>query len=252
MAQEEQAHNSFPATDWVLLGKLKVPGERDAAVDALCRTYWKPLYLYARKLGLKHEDAEDITQTFFYSHLSRAIFAEVSPERGRLRGFLTTSFQNLLKEDWRKRYAKKRGGGMERIPLHEAEAEYAALAPETSHLSADDFLDYFMARQLLDQAMEDLAVDSDSRDARLEFRLLKDHLPSRAKEKRREENAREMEAIAEQLRISPGSVRNNLRRMRLRYRQFLLNRVGTTLEAPTPEAVQDELARLAAALAKAS
>ena len=35
------------------------------ALASLCRTYWYPLYAFARRQGYKSDDAADLTQGFF-------------------------------------------------------------------------------------------------------------------------------------------------------------------------------------------
>ncbi len=41
------------------------------ALEKLCRTYWFPLYAYARRRGHSVEDAQDLTQEFFARVLER-------------------------------------------------------------------------------------------------------------------------------------------------------------------------------------
>src|SRR5204862_6000450 len=40
-----------------------------AALEQLCRAYWKPLFVVARRLGQGEHDAQDLTQAFFEQFL---------------------------------------------------------------------------------------------------------------------------------------------------------------------------------------
>ena len=58
----------FVSTRWTIVLKA---GESAAtsvqslnALSELCRIYWRPLYVFLRKKGYGHEDAQDLTQGF--------------------------------------------------------------------------------------------------------------------------------------------------------------------------------------------
>jgi RNA polymerase sigma-70 factor (ECF subfamily) len=82
-----------------------------AALEQLCRAYWRPLRAFAIRSGHPIEDAEDFTQEFFLRLLARNGLAQVSPEKGRFRNFLLVSFRNFLADQRDKARAAKRGGG---------------------------------------------------------------------------------------------------------------------------------------------
>jgi len=46
----------------------------DAALEDLCRTYWHPIYCFARRRGQGPEDAQDLTQEFFRRLIERRDF----------------------------------------------------------------------------------------------------------------------------------------------------------------------------------
>ena len=67
----------FATTHWSLVeaartDKASHPQAREA-LEALCRTYWYPLYAYARRRGLSAEDAQDVTQGFFAKMLEKSM-----------------------------------------------------------------------------------------------------------------------------------------------------------------------------------
>ena len=57
----------FSTTRWsvVLLAGQEVSPESAAALEKLCRAYWQPICIFARRKGWNEEDAKDLTQQFF-------------------------------------------------------------------------------------------------------------------------------------------------------------------------------------------
>src|SRR5215208_6048470 len=100
----------FNTTHWsvvLLAGETQAP-EGDAALNSLCRTYWHPLYAYARRAGHSPEDAQDLTQDFFARLLEKKYLKLATQKRGRFRSFLLKSLQHFLVNDWIHRQAQKR------------------------------------------------------------------------------------------------------------------------------------------------
>lgn len=102
-------------------------GAAGAALDALCRAYWRPLYAYARGRGLARADAQDAVQEFFETALRRELFARAEEERGRLRTFLLTAFKRVLLDRAEHAAAARRRpeGGWAEGDFEAAEAEWA-------------------------------------------------------------------------------------------------------------------------------
>ncbi len=60
------ADSRFQTTLWSVVLRAGEDGPpKQAALDQLCRLYWKPLFVYCLGKGLKVENAEDLTQAFF-------------------------------------------------------------------------------------------------------------------------------------------------------------------------------------------
>ena len=93
-----------------------------AALEELCRSYWYPLYAYARRRGHDGASAEDLTQGFFTQLLARDDLAKADPTRGRFRSFLLTAFQNFLLNEQVRQEALKRGGRHRVLSIDSAEA----------------------------------------------------------------------------------------------------------------------------------
>src|SRR4029077_16089483 len=104
---------------------LEAQGESPTAQEALenlCRTYWRPIYSFVRREGVKPEEAKDITQGFFALNLERKDFQSVRQEKGGLRSFLLDSLKHFMMNERRDAAAIKRGGGRTLLPLDEVES----------------------------------------------------------------------------------------------------------------------------------
>jgi len=126
----------FPATSWSLVRRVRAGGsaveERvaGAALDALCRAYWRPLYAYARGRGLARADAQDAVQEFFATALRRELFQRAEEGQGKLRSFLLTAFKRVLADRAAREAAARRNpeGGWAEGDFEAAEAEWARTA----------------------------------------------------------------------------------------------------------------------------
>src|SRR6185503_7051707 len=92
----------FTTTHWSVV--LAAGGNQDtrsaAALDALCRAYWYPLYFYVRRLGQTAPEAQDSIQEFFLRVLQKNSLTAADPTRGRFRSFLLTSLKHFLINEW--------------------------------------------------------------------------------------------------------------------------------------------------------
>jgi DNA-directed RNA polymerase specialized sigma24 family protein len=122
----------FPATSWSLVRRVRGVDERaaGAALDALCRAYWRPLYAYARGGGLARADAQDAVQEFFATALRRELFQRAEEAQGKLRSFLLTAFKRVLMDRAAQAAAARRKpeGGWAEGDFEAAEAEWARTA----------------------------------------------------------------------------------------------------------------------------
>jgi hypothetical protein len=69
----------FATTHWsvVLAAGDSGSPESQEALEKLCRTYWYPLYAFARRQGRDAEAAQDLTQSSF-GHFDRVPFLHAS------------------------------------------------------------------------------------------------------------------------------------------------------------------------------
>src|SRR5215472_14053716 len=88
---------AFTTTHWSVVLEAQGPTPAaQAALEKLCRTYWRPIYAFVRRQGTEPEEAKDLTQGFFALLLERRDLDTVRKEKGRLRSYLLTSLKHFL------------------------------------------------------------------------------------------------------------------------------------------------------------
>lgn len=208
------------------------------AMEDLCRTYWFPLYAFARRCGNSKEDAEDLTQGFFARLLAGNDLERMSPERGRFRAFLLAAMKNFLANEWDKSVRQKRGGGLPALSMNNLDAE-ARYQVEPSHtLSPDKLYDRAWALTLLERVLCKLEHANAGNAA---FARLKPCLTA-------ESRAIDHAAVAAELGSSEGAVRVAVHRLRRQYRDFLRAEISDTLD--DPDDFEDELKALYASFSR--
>ena len=231
---------AFATTHWSVV--LEAQGELPAAQEALeklCRIYWRPIYAFLRRQGVRPEEAEDITQGFFAMILERKDFQSVRQEKGRLRSFLLASLKHFMANERRDAATIKRGGGRTLIPLDWIGSDDSTEFDRSDMLSADLLYDRRWALTVLDRVFARLREESRaSPNGPLLERLntlLSDEpdRPSRAE-------------IAREFGMTENAVKQAFHRLRQRYRQLLREEVAHTVA--TPAEIEDELRHLIAAL----
>ncbi|MES2707961.1 MAG: hypothetical protein V4726_15315 [Verrucomicrobiota bacterium] len=230
----EDNPGSFPRTRWSLV--LEAQEDDPAALAALCRAYWFPLYCYARRLGHGLEDAQDLTQGFFEMLLTRQALKQAREDRGKLRAFLLTSLKHFSAERHRHRQAGKRGGGKPVLEFDAMEAEQRYALEPRDELSPEREFDRAWARQLLASVLEKLGEAYRSAGKAEVFLALQDHLTGGGSE--------DYGRAAAALGLSPAGVRYAAFKLRERYRALLRAAIQQTVTTETE--IGDELQHLRA------
>jgi RNA polymerase sigma-70 factor (ECF subfamily) len=219
---------------------LQAQGESRAAQEALeklCRTYWRPIYGFVRRQGVRPEEAKDLTQGFFALLLERRDLNAVRQEKGRLRSYLLTSLKHFLTNERNRAMAIKRGAGQRLIPLEDLRERIGFEPTET--LPADQIYENRWALSLLDQVLARLREEyRTAGNIRLFDRLQKSltYEPNRLSPS---ETAREFG-------MTESAVRQASYRLRQRYRQLLREEIAHTVMAAGD--IEDELRHLVAVL----
>src|SRR5262245_7546455 len=116
---------SFATTRWSVVART-AGGEDEAvnaALEALCQAYWRPIYAEIRRRGSRPEDAQDLTQEFFACLLRRQSFGKADREKGRFRSWLLGSLDYFLTDNYRRRTAEKRGGHAPVLRIEDEDVE---------------------------------------------------------------------------------------------------------------------------------
>lgn len=226
----------FSTTNWSVV--LEAQGQSPAAQEALeklCRTYWRPVYSFVRREGIKTEEAEDLTQRFFALLLERRNFDDVRKEKGRLRSYLLTSLKHFLVSEHRRAVTAKRGKGQQPIPLEELAAIGSADIEPADLLSADRIYERRWALTLMEQVLRRLRDEYAMAGNAELFDLLKQLLPD-------EPGAPSRAEIAAQLGMTENGVRQSLYRFRQRYQILLRDEIAHTVAIASD--IEDELRHL--------
>src|SRR3954471_19555406 len=168
----------FLTTHWsvVRAARGEATTEASHALESLCRTYWQPLYIYARRRGHGPQDAEDLTQGFFAKLLEKDWLAAVPQERGRFRQFLLMAFKRFLANESDHAKRLKRGGGLAAVPLDTVLGEKLYREETPPSASADEVYDRRWALSLLDATLARLRAEFDKAGRTHEFETLKPQL----------------------------------------------------------------------------
>jgi len=231
---------AFTTTHWSVV--LEAQGESPAAqraLEILCRTYWRPLYGFARRQGLTREEAQDLIQEFFARLLEHRNLDTVRREKGRLRFYLLVSLKRFLGSERHRASGVKRYETGQSIPLDELLESEAADFELAETLSADRLYERSWALAVLEQVLARLEAEYRAAGHGPLFDQLKEFLVG--------EQGRPLQAeIAEKLGMTENAVKQAFHRFRQRYRVLLREEIAHTVIAPGD--VEDELRHLISVL----
>ncbi len=157
----------------VLAAKDKASPDSAAALEALCRTYWYPLYAFVRRQGHTACDAQDLTQGFFARLLEKDYLAAAAREKGRFRTFLLVALKRFLANEWDHARRLKRGGGHTHFSLETEMGEERYQAEGGDGLPPDRLYERRWAMTLLEQALARLRAEHAAAGKTTEFEKLK-------------------------------------------------------------------------------
>jgi RNA polymerase sigma-70 factor (ECF subfamily) len=219
--------------------------EARAALEALCRAYWPPLYAFARRGGARPDEAADLVQDFFALLLEKGDLAAADPQRGRFRAWLLTAFRHHAANLRVRERAAKRGGGRRplsldapRVDAGEAETRYGPQLADPR--TADAEYERQWALLVLERAMQRLSAELLRAGKGQELEALRPFLTA-------DDERLPYSKVAQELGRSAGSIKVAVHRLRRRYGELLREEVSGTLADPSE--VADELADLMAAFA---
>ena len=237
-----QGARVFATTRWTVVLQAGGPTSEGSAwaLEQLCRTYWYPLYSFARRSGVPPHDAEDLTQAFFAYLLEKDVIARADRERGRFRSFLLTAFKNYHANERARHAAAKRGGGHNLVSFDELQAEDRYQHEPKNNLSPEKLYEQKWAASLLEQVMQILRTEYTTLGKGPLFDILRSVIWGG-----RQEGG--YEPLARQAGLTEGAFKVAVHRMRSRFKECLRQEVAQTVA--TPGEVDDELRHLLSALA---
>lgn len=214
---------SFPPTRWTLIKRVQAGG-RDAAgaMEELCRSYWYPIYAYARHAGFPPHDAEDLTQTFFQGVVNYRSIEAVDREKGRMRTFMLTLLKRVIANHHRHESAGKRGGGQKALALDPSDAEERYAREPVDPRSTEEFFDRTWAQDVLAAATSRLRAEYGKAQNLDTWEALAEFLPLG-------ENATPYAEVAARLQMREPTLRLQIHRMRKRYAKLIEEEVAATV-----------------------
>lgn len=231
----------FATTHWSVVlsaGQSSLPDAAEA-LEKLCRAYWYPLYVFARRQGNSPEDAQDLTQDFFSRLLEKNYIANANPERGKFRTFLLRSLKNFLVNEWKRAGRLKRGGGLAFLSIDENAAEHRYAMEGTEEPNPDAEYEKRWAVTLIEQVLTTLREEFNAADKAPLFDQLKGFIWG-------DKSTLSYAEIAVQSKLSEGAVKVAVHRLRQRFRELLRAEVANTVARP--EDIDGELRHLISVL----
>ncbi len=203
---------------------------KHAALDQLCRFYWKPLWVYCIRKGFKAENAEDLTQSFFVHLLAKDALRLADPARGRFRAFLLTSFKNFISDEGDRSRTQRRGGGVAHFSF-EMDFRNVAMPVHSSEATPELAYDRQWALDLVERATARLRSEHEASGKGAWFDRI---LGSSA--------GTGYAALAVELSSTEEAVKSFAKRARRRFREILECEIADTVGSP--EEAAEEMAYL--------
>jgi RNA polymerase sigma factor (sigma-70 family) len=233
----------FATTRWSLIQQARQGHDTPAraALEELCRAYWLPVYAFMRRQTRDLHEAQDWTQGFFASLLSRDAFAELTPDRGRFRSFLLAAARHFASNERDKKNAIVRGGHVILQSLDYEVGEQLLARELSTTATAESSFERQWAHAVLDRVLQQLREEYDTTGRSELFENLAGQLSGTTSEG-------VLTELAAQLQMSPEAIRIALHRLRKKYRLLLRNEISQTTDSP--DDIDDEIRYLFAVLAR--
>ena len=204
------------------------PQVRQAGLDELARSYWKPVYHYLRVAWAKsNEDAKDLTQAFFLWLTDRQALARYAPERGSFRTFLKALLRHFVQHHDQALDRIKRGGGRVFLPLDADDASLAGIVPDPKALSPDDAFEKEWRNTLMSAAVERVRRRLTAEGAGVKFRVFEAYYLNGALEDRPTYTS-----VASRLGVKEGELKHYLTDVREDVRNEIRAQLAQTLSQP--------------------
>jgi RNA polymerase sigma factor (sigma-70 family) len=227
----------FATTHWsvVLAAGHGDTSQAHSALAHLCRSYWYPLYAYARRRGQSPHDAQDLTQEFFARLLEGNWLAQADRQRGRFRTFLLSAMQHFMANEWNKAHAKKRGGIQPVLSLEDESAEQRYLLEPAEQRTPETLFERGWALSMLSDVLRRLEEEYRRAGKAAWMEATRPALTA-------ERDAIDYAEIARKLGITEAAARVAVHRLRRHYRRLIQEEVARTVASP--DDVKEEMRHL--------
>lgn len=215
--------------------------ECEKALESLCKTYWYPLYFFARRKGFSEHDAQDLIQSFFAKLIEKQFLDAVDRSHGKFRTFLLTALNHFICNQIDRNSAQKRGGGAIpiSIDLELAEGRFQS-EPVSSGAGPEEEYERAWAETLVDHVMERLRAEAVGAGQLKRFEALVGCILGQLDLGYAE--------LGSQLSMTEAGIKTAVRRLRQRFGSILREELAATVSSP--EETDEELRRLLAVLRK--
>lgn len=234
--------SSFHDTRWTLVARSR-GGDAAArgALSELCAAYYAPVVAFLRREGREEDAARELAHDFFSRLLEGGAIDGADRERGRFRSYLLAAVKRFAADQRERAGALKRGGGSEPVSLQSGGTytEPGLQVEDAQAMAPDAAFDREWAMTLLARALATLEQTLTGEGKADHFSVLKPWLTMAGEDQ-------PQAVAATQLGISEAAVKVAIHRLRQRFREAVRAEIAQTV--PTPEAVEEELASLRAAL----
>lgn len=216
------------------------PAVSAAALEQLCRTYWRPIYAFIRRYrNSAPEDAEDMTQAFFEHLFENATLKKATETKGKFRSFLLGALEKFMANQADRKRAWKRGGRHKLISLDEENGDGTMIFEPADSVTPERLFIRNWAAALLNRVLLRLEKDYIERGQQDLFKGLEPGLAQ-------VDEDGFYHRCATELGKTEGALKVAMHRLRERYRELLLSEVAQTVSHPNE--VEEELRFLFSAL----
>ncbi len=233
---------AFRTTRWSVVVRASQSDEAASAeaLEQLCRAYWYPVYCFVRRCEKGPMEAEDLVQGFFLKLLEKNYLAQADRERGKFRTFLLAAVKHYLANEQERMEAKKRGGGIEFLPLEGEDPEQRFAREPVCEETPELAFERRWAETILESSLRRLRLEFDGGGKVHRFDYLKPFLL-------RQKEASYREA-SEKLGLSEAAVKSAIHRMRERFQLLFREEIGQTVV--TTQEIDAEIRHLLEVLAR--